>query len=659
MLTTDAYILDMVQHAHLKFNNPVSQHQGTVEPYNMPEAERQVIDREISKLLELGVITVSQGNTDNQQFLSNVFVRPKKNGSYRMILNLKELNVNVEYKKFKMDTLESIVKLIRQDCYMGSLDLKNAYYTVPVADSHQAYLRFPWRSKSGEVSIYQFTCLPNGLASAPRDFTKLLKPLLAYLRLQGVIIVAYIDDTYIQGESYTECKANVLLAQNTFEKLGFVINQEKSVFEPSKQLTMLGFVLNSETMTVTLTDDKKQRIKSMCKLWKENCSGSIKDLAKLIGSLVASLPGVEYGPLHYRDLEVLKTDLLRVHKGNFNKRITLNSGAQQELSWWVNNVDKATKRIHHGKPSLLLRSDASKKGWGASFEGLKAGGRWSQLEMSEHINVLETKAIFFALKSMCSSVKNTHLRVEVDNATAVCYINAMGGVRSPKCNDIAKQIWAWCIERNIWLSAAHIAGVKNVEADEASRVFNDRIEWELAEEVFTKLVSDRKKPDIDLFANRLNAKLPRYVSWKPDPEATFFDAFTICWSDYSFYAFPPFSLISTCLQKIAEDNAEGILIAPVWPTQVWFSTLMGMLMDHPRILPQNAVQNPLAQQQIIPRMMACPVSGNNLKTKAFRQQLQPSSWRAGEGARRSNMGQCIANGMPFVTNRKLVRLLPL
>ena len=176
-----------------------------------------------------------------------------------MILNLKQLNENVEYKKFKMDTLESIVRLMRKDCFMCSLDLKNAYYTVPVAESHQAYLRFPWKLQGGPIKIYQYTCFPNGLSSAPRDFTKLLKPLLAFLRLRGVVIAAYIDDTYIQGASYTECKDGVQLTQQTFERLGFVINKEKSAFEPSKTLTMLGFVLNSVAMTVEPTMDKRQK----------------------------------------------------------------------------------------------------------------------------------------------------------------------------------------------------------------------------------------------------------------------------------------------------------------------------------------------------------------------------------------------------------------
>ena len=54
-----------------------------------------------------------------------------------MILNLKNLNSHVEYNKFKMDTLQSILKLVTPGCYMATIDLKDAYYSVPVAQEHQ------------------------------------------------------------------------------------------------------------------------------------------------------------------------------------------------------------------------------------------------------------------------------------------------------------------------------------------------------------------------------------------------------------------------------------------------------------------------------------------------------------------------------------------
>ena len=99
------------------------------------------------------------------EFISLIFLRLKKNGvDYRMILNLKELNKFVVYRHFKTDSLKSVTDLMTQGCFMASVDIKDAYDTVPVANEHQKYLKFSWRDK-----LYQFTSLPNGLASAPQN----------------------------------------------------------------------------------------------------------------------------------------------------------------------------------------------------------------------------------------------------------------------------------------------------------------------------------------------------------------------------------------------------------------------------------------------------------------------------------------------------------
>ena len=84
----------------------------------------------------------------------------------------------------------------------------------------------------------------------------------------------------------------------------------------------------------------------------------------------------------------------------------------------------------------------------------------------------------------------------------------------------------------------------NVEADPASRHFHDDTEWSLDTHVYNSLITKWGNPEIDLFASRLNAKLPWYAAWKPDPCAHFIDAFTLDWSVFKlFYCFPPFSVI--------------------------------------------------------------------------------------------------------------------
>jgi hypothetical protein len=109
----------------------------------------------------------------------------------------------------------------------------------------------------------------------------------------------------------------------------------------------------------------------------------------------------------------------------------------------------------------------------------------------------------------------------------------------------------------------HIAGKTNVEADKQSRQFSDQHEWMLDKKQFQTIQNRYPFLEIDLFASRLNAQLPNYVAWQPDPECVAVNAFTISWKCKMFYAFPPFSLIPRCIQKILQDKATGILILNV------------------------------------------------------------------------------------------------
>lgn len=99
---------------------------------------------------------------------------------------------------------------------MGSVDLSDAYYNVNITVSDRKFLRFIWKG-----TLYQYTCLPNGLSRAPRLFTKLLKPVYASLRSKGYVSVAYIDDSYLQGETYEQCLQNIQETKEPFEQLGF------------------------------------------------------------------------------------------------------------------------------------------------------------------------------------------------------------------------------------------------------------------------------------------------------------------------------------------------------------------------------------------------------------------------------------------------------
>ena len=104
-----------------------------------------IIDAEIAQLVNKEVLQVTNRVPDG--FISNIFIRPKKDGGFRMILNLKPLNKFVDYHHFKMDTFRTALKLIRPACLMASVDLKDAYYSIPIAEEDRKLLMFQWKGK--------------------------------------------------------------------------------------------------------------------------------------------------------------------------------------------------------------------------------------------------------------------------------------------------------------------------------------------------------------------------------------------------------------------------------------------------------------------------------------------------------------------------------
>ena len=634
--------------------------QGPVHKIKFDKDEQLAIEIAITKLLNLSIIERTSHEVD--EFISNIFTRPKKDGGHRVILNLKKLNEDITYHHFKMDTFMSAIQMITPGCYMASIDLKDAYYSVPIADEYQKYLKFEWAN-----ALYKFKALPNGLASGPRLFTKLMKVPLAVLRQQGCVIIAYIDDTLLIGDTKLEVERAVSLTKSLFIRLGFLINLDKSVLTPTQNIEFLGFRINSTEMSVTLTKHKKDKIRTLCWTMLSNSFLSIQELASVTGKLIATFPAVNYGGLHYRELEKLKVSELKKNRGHYKAQITLNDMARSELKWWISNLEHSYGHIHKKQVTVTIETDASGRGWGA-YNGVdKIGGRWNHEEelwaSKNEINYLELWAGFLALKAFTKDISDTHVLIKMDNTTAIAYINNMGGMKSTKCNDLAKTLWEYCIHKQLWVTAVHLPGRDNSVADKLSREFKEEIEWQLNPKVFHHICLEFGQPQIDLFASRLNRQLARFVSWKPDPDAFFVDALMFDWGGWFFYAFPPFSLINKCIQKIQLDQAEGLLITPVWPTQAWYSRLVPLMLGEPLLLPKSkklitnvmtGAAHPIPNLQL----MCCRLSGKKSKAltepQNYRKKPLTSSLTHGNHLRRNNMVEQSTNGRCFVTGDRQI-----
>jgi hypothetical protein len=207
-----------------------------------------------------------------------------------------------------------------------------------------------------------------------------------------------------------------------------------------------------------------------------------------------------------------KTDALKINKGNFDKLMTLSPDEIHDLNWWYTSISSAYNPISHGEPQVCITTDASLTEWGCSVDDVNAGGNWTPTEAEHHINYLEMLAVFFALKSFSSQISGKHVKVLIDNTTAVAGINQMGTCHSRTNHRLACRIWEWCVAHNIWLTVAHIPGIENITADRESRVSRRETEWQLNKRIYSAAIQKiGVTPNIDLFASQLNFQIERYI----------------------------------------------------------------------------------------------------------------------------------------------------
>ena len=630
-------------------------------PIQFDETELEIVQEQVKIGLAKGIMKERSrfAGVDEPLFISNVFTRPKADGSNRLILNLKQFNEKfVEHIHFKLEGLKEALYLLRKDYYCCSLDFKDAFYSISLHESITGYFSFMLGEK-----IYEMQALPMGYRDSCRILTKLTKPALTHLRENNVNIIQYMDDALLVHESAQMCYEATKKAAYLFDSLGFTIHPTKSILSPTKTILHMGFLLNTANMTVSIPEKKANKIKEKCVhiLAKEKCS--IQTLSEVIGTLVAASPGNRFATLYFKRLEICRNYGLARSQGSYESMVVLDTNCKEDLQWWTQNVDKYPVVMEHSAPVLTVITDACKTGYGGlsiDAEGNEeaTNGLWDISEQEYHINVLELEAAYRCIQIFTEKLGYVSIEVKSDNSTTVSCITKQGSTKM-QLNEITRKIWLWCKDKHIWITCNHLPGLQNI-SDGESRKKGLQTEWELNERVFLEINAVLGPFDIDLFASRINAKVNKFVSWKKDINAWHVDAFTLSWRDYYAYIFPPFNLISRILQKLETDQGEAVIIVPLWKGQPFYPVLLDMLVDVPFILPnRQLLLHPVCPDQTHPilehsKMIACKISGVRSRRQAFRKRLVGCSSPHGGRGPGSNMRCTFGNGPYFVLNGKLI-----
>ncbi|KAK3866533.1 hypothetical protein Pcinc_027946 [Petrolisthes cinctipes] len=168
-------------------------------------------------------------------FISRIFLVPKPRGGNRLIIDLTSLNSHILAPYFHMHNHKSLVDSLHPPAWMSTIDLKDAYLHVSIRQCLHKYLAFSFGSK-----LYFFRALPFGLNVAPHIFTRILRWPLSLLHLQGINVIAYLDDWVIWDTSHELTAKAVNTATSLLSNLGFLINIPKPHLPPSTDVEWLG-----------------------------------------------------------------------------------------------------------------------------------------------------------------------------------------------------------------------------------------------------------------------------------------------------------------------------------------------------------------------------------------------------------------------------------
>ena len=505
-------------------------------------------------------------------FFNRVFLVDKRTGGFRLILDVSKLNQYLVVKPFSMDTAQVIRASVRPGMWATSVDFSDAYHHIPIHPKDRKYLAFQVGSRR-----FWYRACPFGLSPIPEVFTEAMTPLKIFARREwNTAVFQYIDDwLLIFHDRQTACDVTFKFVELCI-KLGLLVNLDKSEVTPTQNIEHLGIRWCLRTAWMFPTDRKVARLQLILGCVLKTGRAPTKLLESLRGTLASLEKLVPYGRINFRYFQSQVTSSLRLPV--VPRWSKLNSNSLTNLRWW-----HVESRLRTGtpclppKPQVHVWTDASLQGWGATLGDRTFKGKWSGLERSLHINVLELTAVLRVLALFGQDWTGMAVQFWMDNKTAVAYVSKEGGTRSSSMRKVAVDLFRLAERWQVSLSAAYIPGELNVRADMASRQGQVlKTEWKLLPVSFRWICANSPwgLPTLDLFANRLNHQLPRFGSPCPDPEATLVDALHADWPSEVLYAFPPVTILDRVVVKILQERPRTLLlVAPQFPYATWFPSL--------------------------------------------------------------------------------------
>lgn len=569
--------------------------------------QRRVLEAAVAEMLRVGAVRTTVPRRDSVESL--LFCVPKAGGGWRPCLDLRPLNQHVEAPRFSLEGLRALRAMALPGDFGVTVDLRNAYWHVPLAKSQRRWYHFRFGGQ-----VYQCDVLPFGVAAAPWVFHTLLAPIIRLLRAKGVRLTAYLDDILVLGKTPRECAQHGQMLVDLLSDLGFRFSTEKCSPVPSRQFRFLGWDVDTSRFLLTLPVVKRDRIRRECRRllnWADRGEPlSVRTVSRLLGQLCATADAVKIQRIKTHHLDRCRARALRASGARWDSPCALSPEALTELRWWERQVASLGGRPIRLPPvDVMLQTDASALGWGAAvidsrvsaFRGIRLAGRLPAHLRESVSNETELFAIHRALLAMSAraSLQDLHVRVQSDNSTAVYYVNRGAG-RAERMTVAAAALWRDLERWGVTLSAEYLPGELNVEADALSRRPLSQDDWVLRWSAFLLLKQKFGTMTVDAFAEDFNRKLRRFASLHPHPKAVGASGLLLDYGAERAYCFPPPRLIPRLLAVLIRQQASAVMVVPHRPGAAWWPL---WLQGAQGLTPLNDSVVPYLRR---PRSFVCP-----------------------------------------------------
>ena len=431
--------------------------------YRAGSPRAQALRQEVEAMLAKGALEIARD--PGPGFYSRLFLVEKATGGWRPVIDLSHLNDFVQLTPFKMETVASVLLSVREGDFLASLDLKDAYFQIPIHGSSRKLLRF-----MSEGTVYQFKALCFGLSTAPQVFTRVFAAVSAWAHARGIRLLRYLDDWLVLSSSEKKAKESIRELLSLCRTLGIVINKKKSDLVPSQSAKYLGMTIDTGAGKVFPSLARVAKFLTVAERFCTMQSPPAQLWQVILGHLASLERLVPHGRLRMRSLQWHLKSQWSPESDPPLLPVALPEEARRDLSWWMVR-DHLLVGVRFGTPApdLHLYSDASSSGWGAHLLDQNVSGVWSAQEKLLHINLLEMKALFLALQAFQEDVAGHHVTAMCDNSTVVAYVNKQGGMVSRPLCLLTSRLLRWTESFDVHLEARYLPGESNVLADVLSR----------------------------------------------------------------------------------------------------------------------------------------------------------------------------------------------